>query len=84
MFMTYEEIEKPLVALRDNQVVQGALLGRLGLAVERNAKAIARNSEAFGKLADGLILVQAAAKGLADTVERFVKGLQNDGYRRLA
>jgi prophage DNA circulation protein len=87
--MTYEEMEKSLVALRDNQVVQGALLGRLELAVERNAEAIARNteaiarnSEAIEKLADGFILLQAAVKGLAETVERFVKGLENNGHRR--
>jgi hypothetical protein len=87
--MTYEEMEKSLIALHDNQVVQGEMLGRLELVVERNSEAIAQNTEAIarhteaiGKLADGFILLQAAMKGLADTVERFVRGLENNGHRR--
>lgn len=79
--MTFGEMEKSLIALRDNQVVQGALLGRLEVAVERNAQAIAqnneaiaRNTEAIGKLADGSILLQAAVKGLTENVDRFIRG----------
>ena len=64
--VTYEEMEKSLVALRDNQVVQGEILNRLELAVER--------------LADGFLLLQAAMKGLAETVDRFIKGLETNGH----
>ena len=85
--MTYEEMEKSLVALRDNQVVQGEVLYRLELAVERNSEATARNSEAtarnsdaIAKLADGFLLLQAAMKGLAETVDRFIKGLETNGH----
>jgi len=79
-------MEKSLIALRDNQVVQGEILNRLELAVERNneaiarnSDAIARNSDAFAKLADGFLLLQAAMKGLAETVDRFIKGLEANG-----
>ncbi len=82
-------MERSLIALRDYQVVQGEMLGRLELVVERNTEAIAQNSEAIaqhsaaiGKLADGFILLQAAMKGLAETVERFIRGLEGDGHRR--
>lgn len=84
--VTYDEMEKSLIALRDNQVVQGEILNRLELAVERNneaiarnSDAIARNSDAFAKLADGFLLLQAAMKGLAETVDRFIKGLEANG-----
>ncbi len=75
--MTFEEFEKPLIALRDSQVVQGAALGRLEVLVERNAEAIARNaetiarnSEAIEKLGDGFITLQAAMEGLTKIVDR--------------
>ena len=71
--VTFEEMEKSLVGLRDNQVVQGEILNRLELAVERN-------SEAIAKLADGFVLLQAAMKGLAETVDRFIKGLETNGH----
>ena len=71
--MTYEEMEKSLVALRDNQVVQGGILNRLELAVERN-------SEAIAKLTDGFLLLQSALKGLAETVDRFIKRLETNGH----
>jgi hypothetical protein len=85
--MTFEEMEKSLIALRDNQVVQGEILNRVELAVERNAEAIARNSEAIArnseaiaKLTDGFLLLQAALKGLTETVDRFIRGLGTDGH----
>jgi len=86
--MTFEEMEKSLIALRDNQVVQGQILNRVEQAVERNTEAIARiteavarNTQAITKIADGFILLQAAMKGMAETVERFVKGLDHNGHR---
>ncbi len=86
--MTFEEMEKSLIALRDNQVVQGENLNRVELAIERNTEAIARNSEAIarnteaiGKLADGFAVLQAAMKGLAETVDRFIRGLDTNGHR---
>jgi hypothetical protein len=86
--MTFEEMEKSLIALRDNQVVQGEILNRVELAVERNAEAIARNSEAIAqnseaiaKLADGFLVLQAALKGLTETVDRFIRGLGTNGQR---
>jgi len=98
--VTFEEMEKSLIALRDNQVVQGEILNRLELVVERNtqaiaqnseaiaqnseaiaqnSEAIARNSDAIAKLADGFFLLQAALKGLTETVDRFIRGLGTDG-----
>ncbi len=67
-------MEKSLIALRDNQVVQGQILNRVELAVERN-------TEATAKLADGMILLQSAMKGLAETMDRFIRGLERDGHR---
>jgi DNA anti-recombination protein RmuC len=92
--VTFEEMEKSLIALRDNQVVQGEILNRVELALERNTEAIARNSEtiaqnseaiarnsdAIAKLADGFLLLQAAMKGLTETVDRFIRGLEPDGH----
>ncbi len=75
--MTFEEMEKSLIALRDHQVVQGEILNRVELAVERNAQAIAR-------LADGSVSLQAAVKGLAETVDRFIRGLEGDGHHSSA
>ena len=79
--MTFEEMEKSLIALRDIQVVQGEILNRVELAQERNAEAIARNSEAIAKLVDGFLLLQAAIKGLTETVDRFIRGLETNGHR---
>jgi hypothetical protein len=84
MTFTFEEMEKSLIALRDNQVVQGQILNRVEQAVERNTEAIARNTEAIAKIADGFILLQAAMKGMAEAVERFVKGLDHNGHRGTA
>jgi hypothetical protein len=85
--VTFEEMEKSLIALRDNQVVQGEILNRVELALERNteaiaqnSEAIARNSDAIAKLADGFLLLQAAMKGLTETVDRFIRGLEPDGH----
>jgi hypothetical protein len=99
--VTFEEMEKSLIALRDNQVVQGEILNRVELALERNteaiarnseaiarnseaiarnSEAIARNSEAIAKLMDGFFLLQAALKGLTETVDRFIRGLETDGH----
>jgi hypothetical protein len=86
---------KSLVALRDNQVVQGEILNRVELALERNTEAIARNSEAIAqnseasarhseaiaRLADGFLLLQSAMKGLTETVDRFIRGLEHNGNR---
>lgn len=80
--------------LRDNQVVQGRLLhrvetnlDRLEGVVEQNSQAIARNTEAIGKLADGFILLQSALKGMVEaveglstTVDRFIRGMEHDGH----
>jgi hypothetical protein len=93
--VTFEEMEKSLVALRDNQVVQGEILNRVELALERNteaiaqnseaiaqnSEAIARNSDAIAKLADGFLLLQSAMRGLTETVERFIRGLETNGNR---
>ena len=78
--VTYEEMKKSLIALRDNQGVQGEILNRLELAVERTSEAIVRNSDAIAKLADGFLLLQGAMKGLAETVDRFIKGLETNGH----
>jgi hypothetical protein len=81
MTFTFEEMEKSLIALRDSQVVQGQILNRVEQAVERNTEAIGRNTEAIAKIADGFILLQAAMKGMAETMERFVRGLDHNGHR---
>jgi methyl-accepting chemotaxis protein len=81
--LTFQEIEQSVKELRDNQIVQGQILNRVELnlervterlegletMVERNTQAIERNSEAIGRLADGIALVQSAMKGLVQTVE---------------
>ena len=100
--MIFAEVEQSLKELRDNQIVQGQILhrvetnlevlgerlDRLEVVVEQNSLAIARNTEAIGKLADGFVLVQSAMKGLVQTVEglsatvdKFIRGMEGSGHR---
>ncbi len=86
--MTFEEMEKSLIFLRDHQVVQGQILNRVEQAVERNTEAIARNTEAIARITEaiariayGFILLQAAMRGLAETVDHFLRGLDYNGHR---
>jgi len=79
---------------RDNQVVQGEILhrvesrlDRLELVVEQNSQAMARNTEAIGKVLGGMALLQSAMKGMVQTAEglsatvaRFIRGLQGAGH----
>ncbi len=81
--VTFQELEQSVKELRDNQVVQGQILNRVELNLERfterlgtleemvaqNTQAIARNTQAIGNLADGILLIQSALKGLVQTVE---------------
>jgi methyl-accepting chemotaxis protein len=92
--MTFEEMEKSVKELRDNQIVQGYRLGRtesnldrLEMLVERNAQQIERNSQAIEKLAHGFMLLQSAMEGmvrsvdgLSATVDRFIRGMEHNGH----
>ena len=85
--MKPEEIENSIRELKDNQIVQGyrlarteSNLDRLEAMVERNAQQIERNAQAIEKLADGFMLLQAAMKGLTETVDRFIRGMEKDGH----
>jgi hypothetical protein len=92
--MTFEEMEQSVKELRDNQIVQGHRLARTETnldrlvaiveqntqAIARNTQGIARNSEAIGKVADAMLSIQAAVLGLTETVDRFIRGLGEDGH----
>jgi hypothetical protein len=86
--MTYEEVERGLKVLQDNMTVQGVMknrlennLDRLEVVVAENSAAIARNTEAIAKLADGMMVMQAAMKSLFEHIDRFIRGLETDGHR---
>ncbi|MGH9326962.1 MAG: hypothetical protein ACRD2B_09820 [Terriglobia bacterium] len=72
--MTQAEIEASLKRITENQVVQGELLHRLELAVDRNTEAIAQ-------LAGGMQVMQAAMHRLFEHMDRFIQGLEGDGHR---
>ena len=99
--MTFEEMEQSLKESRDNQVVQGQLLyrvetnldrlegniERLEENVERHEENLNRLELVVTKLADGQVLLQAAMKGmvqtvegLSATVERFIRGIEGNGH----
>lgn len=85
--MTFEEMEKSLKELGDNQLVQGYRLARTESNLDRLEAMVERNSQAIEKLADGFILLQAAMKGLAErvdgltaTVDRFIRGMEHNGH----
>ena len=71
--MTFDEMQQSMKDLRDNQVVQGQLLHR----VETN---LDRLEEKVERLADGFILLQSAMKGLVQTVDRFIRGMEHNGH----
>jgi hypothetical protein len=89
-------MEQSVKELRDNQVVQGKILNRVELNLERVTERLDRlegmveqNSLAIGKLADGMTLLQSAMKGLVEaveglsiTVDRFIRGMEQDGHDR--
>ena len=92
--MTFDEIELSMKELRDNQVVQGQLLHRVEMNLDRLEENINRteglveqNSKAIGRLADGFVLLQSAMKGmvqsvegLSATVDRFIRGMEHNGH----
>jgi len=68
--------------------VQGYRLGRtesnldrLEADLHRLEAIVERNAQAIEKLADGSMMLHAALKGLAETVDRFVRGLEHNGHR---
>ena len=77
-----DEIEVSLKKLTENQVVQGEMLNRLEQVVARNSEAIAHNTEAIGHLADGMQGMQAAMGKLFDHMERFIRGLEGNGFHQ--
>ena len=79
--MTLGEVEVALNRLVDNQVVQGQLLARLEHVVERNAEAIARNTEAIEHLTDRTNVMQSAMERLFEHMDRFIRGLEGNGHR---
>ena len=92
--MTFEELEQSVRGLSDNQVVQGHLLHRVEMNLDRLEENVGRvegiveqNSKAIGKLADGFVLLQSAMKGmvqsvegLSATVDRFIRGMERNGH----
>jgi hypothetical protein len=78
--MTFEEMEKSVKELQDNQVVQGYRLGRTEGNLDRLEAMVERNAQAIDKLADGFILLQTAVRGLTETVERFIRGMEHNGH----
>jgi len=92
--VTFEEMEQSVRGLSDNQVVQGHLLHRVEVNLDRLEENVGRvegiveqNSKAIGKLADGFVLLQSAMKGmvqsvegLSATVDRFIRGMERNGH----
>jgi len=92
--VTFEEMEQSVRGLSDNQVVQGHLLHRVEMNLDRLEENVGRvegiveqNSKAIGKLADGFVLLQSAMKGmvqsvegLSATVDRFIRGMERNGH----
>ncbi len=58
-----------------------AAIARITEAIARITEAIARINEAISKLADGMIVMQAAMKGLFDHMDKFIRGLESDGHK---
>ncbi|MGH9455286.1 MAG: hypothetical protein ACRD2O_15100 [Terriglobia bacterium] len=87
--MTFEEMERSVSEWRDNQVVQGQLLHRTETNLDRLEGVVEQNSHAIGRLADGMVLLQSAMRGLIQTVEglsatvdRFIRGMEGDGHHK--
>jgi hypothetical protein len=78
--MTFEEMQKSVGELRDNQFVQGYRLARTETNLDRLETDVQRLEGVVEKLADGFILLQAAMKGLAETVDRFIRGMEHNGH----
>jgi predicted nucleic acid-binding Zn-ribbon protein len=92
--VTFEEMEQSLKGLRDNQVVQGQLLHRVEMnldrledKVEQLADKLDRLEGVVEKLADGFVVLQSAMKGmvqsvegLSATVDRFIRGMERNGH----
>jgi len=81
--VTFEEVEQSIKGLRDNQVVQGYLLHRVEInldrleekveqladKIEQLADKLDRLEGVVDKLADGFVLLQSAMKGMVQSVE---------------
>jgi len=86
--MTFEEMQQSMRDLRDNQIVQGQILNRVELNLEsmgerlgRLGSVVEQNSIAINKLTDGQVLLTSAMKGLEDTIERFIRGMEGNGHK---
>ena len=85
--MTFEEMEKSVKELHDNQIVQGYRLGRTESNLDRLEADLHRLEGVVEKLAEGFILLQSAMKGmvqsvdgLSATVDRFIRGMEHNGH----
>ena len=78
--MTFEEMEKSVKELQDNQIVQGYRLGRTESNLDRLEADLQRLEGVVEKIAEGFILLQAAMKGLVETVDRFLRGQSHNGH----
>lgn len=74
--MTFEEFDAALQKLRDNQIVQGELLGRLERVVDRHGEAIlqheevlARHGRAIESLANGMVTLQSVMTRMVDAIQ---------------
>ncbi|HXJ96834.1 MAG TPA: hypothetical protein VMT20_28665 [Terriglobia bacterium] len=66
--------------LQDNQTVQGYRLGRTEANLDRLEADLQRLEGVVEKIADGFILLQSAMKGMTETVERFIRGMEHNGH----
>ncbi len=77
--MMLSEMEVSLKRLADNQIVQGEMLSRVERAVERNSEAIGHLAESLAHQADGMQVMQAAMQRLFEHMGRFIRGLEGNG-----
>jgi archaellum component FlaC len=76
----FEEMEKSVKELQDNQIVQSYRLGRTESNLDRLEADLHRLEGVVEKIADGFILLQSAMKGLMETVDRFLRRHSHNGY----
>jgi hypothetical protein len=76
----FEEMEKSVKELQDNQIVQSYRLGRTESNLDRLEADLHRLEGVVQKIADGFILLQSAMKGLMETVDRFLRRQSHNGH----
>lgn len=84
--MTFEEIDRAMAQVKDNLVVQGELLHRLGTAMDASRRDF---DERIGALLnvvaedrEQLRAMRAAMAQLFEHMDRFIRGLESDGHKK--